>query len=487
MANTLDVMILNPPSPPHFDVCRDWAGGFGTAAPVRGRADYGHSGKPIFYPFLAYASAVLSNVNYGYSILDCQRLKLNKLKLLKEVKKRNPDVIFSLIGLPSLRKDLELLDELKESLPYTTIVGVGTSCRFVQNEILLNSKIDAVLRNSYPYVSNLTHVLKALEPKQNFKKVPGISYIKSGKVVNTSEASDTSLDKLPSPYYDSLQLDGYESFQDLDGNRYSYISILGSKGCPYPCIYCPYPLGFGKKWTHRPPKDIVDEIEHLHSRGVEGFLFRDQSFLMDKKHAISVCEEILHRKLDIAWFCEARVDQVSKEILETMKKAGCKQIHYGVETGDPELFKQAKPWTNLDVVKRTFRLTKEAEIWTTAHVILGWPDESLETLAKTSKLVTEIAPHSVNWNFLTPYPGTEIYEMAKENNLILTHDWSKYTSHTIVMRTKWLGASQLRMATNKIIRDYSRQRTKKLLLSVRKKPRFVLNELKKTIQGILPR
>jgi len=483
----LRVMVLNPPSPPNLDVCRDWAGGFGTGMPVRGRADYGQSGKALFQPFLAYASAVLFNGNYDYRILDCQRLKLNKPKLLKEVNRQNPNIILSLIALPSLRKDLELLDELKESLPYTTIVGVGTACRFLQNDILLNSKIDAVLRNSYPYVSNLTHFLNTLEQKQNFEKVPGISYIKSGKVVDTEEAPDVSLDKLLPPNYDSLQLDGYDSFQDLDGNRYSYISILGSKGCPYPCIYCPYPLGFGKKWTHRSPKDIVDEIEHLHTRGVEGFLFRDQSFPMDKKHATNVCEEILRRKLDIAWFCEARVDQVSKETLETMKKAGCKQIHYGVETGDPELFKQAKPWTSLDVVKKAFRLTKEAEIWATAHVIFGWPDENLETLAKTFKLVTEIAPHSVNWNFLTPYPGTEIYEMAKESNLILTYDWSKYTSHVIAMRTKWLTEGQLNMATNKIIRDYSRQKTKKLLLSVRKKPRLVLNELKKTIRGILPR
>jgi radical SAM superfamily enzyme YgiQ (UPF0313 family) len=480
-----NVMILNPPSPPYLDVCRDWAGGFGTATQVRWRADYGHSGNPAFHPFLAYTSAILSNENYNYSILDSQKLKLNKFQVLKEVKKRNPDVIFSLIGLPSLKKDLELLDAIKESLPYTTIVAVGTSCRFVHDEILLNSKIDAVLRNSYPYVSNLTLFLKALEQKQNLKKVPGVSYVKSGKVINTVESPDTSLDELLPPYYDALELDGYENFTDLDGNQYSYIPILGSKGCPYPCIYCPYPLGFGKKWTHRSPQDIVDEIEQLHARGVKGFLFRDQSFPMNKKHAIRVCEEILQRKLDIAWFCEARVDHVSKEVLELMKRSGCKQIHFGIETGDPELFKWGKPQTDLDTVRRAFRLTKEMGLWTTAHVILGWPDESLETLARTSKFVAEISPETINWNFLMPYPGTKLYDIAKENNLILTYDWSKYTSHTVVMKTKWLNASQLRKGANKIIRNYSKQRMIRLLKSARKKPRFVLNELKQAVKGYL--
>jgi radical SAM superfamily enzyme YgiQ (UPF0313 family) len=478
----MNILILNLPSPPLFDVARDWAGGFGIAMPVR-RKDYGQSGKPSFHSFLSYASAVLSNESYDYSILDCQRLKYNRFQVLTEIKKRDPDIIFSLIGLPSLKKDLELLGMIKESLPNTMIVGVGTVCQFVQNDILLKSKIDVALRNSYPYVSNLIDLIRALELGQNLKNVPGISYIKDGNVINTVEPPDVGLDKLLPPNYDALELDGYESFQDLDGNQFSYVPILGSKGCPYSCIYCPYPLGFGKKWTHRSPNDIVDEIEYLCTRGVKGFLFRDQSFPMNKKYATNICEEIIHRKLHIAWFCEARADHISRELLKTMKKAGCKRIHYGVETGDPQLIKWGKPQTNLDAIRKAFRLTKEAELWTNAHIILGWPEESLKTLANTSRFVAEIDPDYVNWNILTPYPGTKLYEMAKEANLILTHDWSKYTSHTVVMKAKWLNASQLRMAANKIIRDYSKRKMIKLLKSVRKKPRFVVNELRKTTQG----
>jgi len=474
---------MNPPSPPYFDVCKDWAGGFGTAKHVRRRRNYGHSGKPIFYPFLAYASAVLLKENYNYSILDCQRLKLNQFQVLHYINRRNPDVILSLIGLPSLKADLNLLDMIKESLPHTTIVGVGTSCRFLQNDILLNSKIDAVLRNSYPYVSNLSHFLKSLELKQNFKKVPGISFLhQNRKIINTVEAPDPSLSKLLPPHYDDLELDRYDSFEDLEGNRYSYLPVLGSKGCPYSCIYCPYPLGFGKKLLQRSPKIIVDEIEYLYSRDVKGFLFRDQSFPMNKKYATKICEDIINRKLDIAWFCEAQVDHVSKKLLEKMKKAGCKQIHYGVETGVQEFLKWAKPQINLDTIKKAFRLSKEIGLWTTAHVILGWPDDNLETLAKTSKFIAEIDPEIINWNILTPYPGTKIYEIAKENNLILTYDWSNYTSHKIVMKTKWLNVSQLSKAINKIIQTHLKRRMKKLLLHSIKKPRFFINKIKKDIE-----
>ena len=465
-----------------MDVCRDYAGGFGVAWQTK-RGDYGQSMKPCFHPFLPYASAVLSNDGYDYGILDCQRLRWNQFQVLENVKKKDPDVIFSIIGLPSLRNDIKLLDMIKDSLSNTLIVAVGTVCRFLKNDILLNSKVDVVLRNSYPYISGMTKLVEAFSLGRDFKTVPGVSYVKDRYVISTPESSDIDLAQLLLPCYDALELDGYQDFTDKRGSAHRYIPILVGKGCPYSCIYCPYPLGFGKKWTHKSPNNIVDEIEHLCARGIRGFGFRDQSFPMNKTHATKVCKEIVSRRLDIAWACEARVDQVSKDLLELMKKSGCKRIHYGVETGDPILITQGKPGTNLETIRKAFRLTKQLDIWTTAHIILGWPDESFETLTNTYKFILEIDPDTVNWNVLTPYPGTSLYEMAEKNNMIITHDWSKYTSHTVVMKTKWLSANELQKAINNTMRDYSKQRMVKLLASARKKPFFALNELKRTIKG----
>ncbi len=483
MKTDLEILILNPPSPPYLDVSRDWAGGFGTARSVKQRTDYGHSGDTILYPFLPYAAGALSHENYSYNILDCQRLKLGKLKVLEKVKKQNPNVIFSLISLPSLSGDVKLLNEIKEALPDVFVVGVGTTCRFLNVNILTDSKVDAVLKNDYPYVWGLDDFLHAVESGHGLEKVPNISYSMDGKIMETTSAPNPDLAKLAPPRYDDIELDGYEKFDDLDGKRYSYIPIVGSKGCPFPCDYCPYPLGLGKKWTRRSPKSIVDEIAVLHARGVQGFLFRDQSFLMSKEHATQICREITDRQLDIAWFCEARVDQVSEELLNLMSRAGCKQIHYGVETGDPNLLGQGKPQTDLTTIMRAFRLTKRAGLWTTAHVILGWPDETYESLEKTAKVIEEITPDEVNWSTLTPYPGTQLRKIAEEENLILTNDWSEYTSHTVVMRTRHLSAQQLNVAKDRIIRDYYKKRVFKLLLQSGNRPRFVLNQIAKTIKG----
>jgi len=478
----LKLMILNPPSPPYYDVCRDWAGGFGTASYCPKRDDYGQSEDPLLQPCLPFSCAVLSKAGYELKVLDCQRLKMKKSHVLKEVAKENPNVIFSLIGLPSVKKDVELLGAIKKTLPNTFIVGMGTACKVVSGEILNGEHVDAVLRNDYPYVSNLRDVVEAFGQKKNLKCVHGVSYLNHGKVVVTPDSAESDLSTLPSPSYDLLQLEGYHTFMDLNGARHKNVPILGSKGCPYGCIYCPYPVGFGRKWTRRLPKEIVDEMEYLHEvHGIRGFQFRDQSFTMNKKHALEVCDEIIKRRLDVVWLCEARVDESSRDLLSKMKEAGCIRIHYGVETGDSNLIRIGKPGVDLQVVRKAFRLTKEIGLWRSAHVIMGWRDESQETLKRTYEFVRDLDPDDANWNFLTPYPGTKLYEMALKNSWILTHDWSKYTTETVIIATKNLDETQLNAARRKFVRDFLRERTKKMFLQIARgkiKPKLSLNDVK---------
>ena len=477
----LKLMILNPPSPPHYDVCRDWAGGFGTASYCHKRDDYGQSDNPILQPCLPFASAVLLKAGYELKVLDCQRLKMKSPQVLKDVAKESPDIIFSLIGLPSLKKDVELLGDIKKTVPDIFIVGMGTTCKVIPGEVLHGGCLDAVLRDDYPYVSNLMEVVETFQRKRDLKCVPRVSYLKNGKVANTLDSPELDLNTVPPPSYDLLELDGYHTFMDLDGEKHKNVPILGSKGCPYGCIYCPYPVGFGKKWTRRLPKEIVDEIEYLRTvHGIRGFQFRDQSFTMNRRHALEVCREIIRRRLDVVWLCEARVDEVSRELLNKMREAGCIRVHFGVETGDPELIKTGKPGVDLETVRKAFRLTKEIGLWRSAHVIIGWPQESQETLRKTYKFVMNLDPDDANWNFLTPYPGTKLYEIALKNSWILTQDWSKYTTETVIMSTKNLDEIQLNAARRKFVRDFLKEKIKKMLLQLacgRMKLRLSANDL----------
>jgi radical SAM superfamily enzyme YgiQ (UPF0313 family) len=481
MNSNSNILILNLPSPPNQRLWRDTAGGFGTAIPSLSKYKTTDGRTPL-HPFLPYASSILSEANYEFKILDCQRLEIDKSQILTEVRKENPDIIFSILSLPSLKHDLTILNQIKEAIQNVTIVGVGTICRVLPNEILQNSKVDIVSRSSYPYTFNMIKIIETIRQSAKLKHVENISYKQNGKIVNTPLVPESDIENLPNPCYDNLQLDGYEKLTDISGERYTYVPILESKGCPYNCIYCPYPLGFGTKIMFRQPKAIVDEMEHLHqAHGIKAFLLRGQTFAYDRKRALEICEEIIQRKLNVLWFCESRVDEVSKELLNKMKRAGCIRIHYGVETGDPELLKIAKPGVKIDITERAFKITKEHGIMTQAHIILGWPNETKETLEKTRKFILKLNPDEINLNFLTPYPGTKLYEIAQKSSLLLTRDWSQYTSYNVVMKSKHLDATELYKFKERINRDFAKQKLKRLILNVNlwKKPRRLINSARK--------
>jgi len=459
-----------------MDVCRDWAGGFGTSLPTN-RKGYGQSGDPFFYPFLAYASSILHQRNCEFSILDGQKSKLNQHGILQIVEKKKPNLIISQIGLPSLQGDLTLLNAIKDVLPNATLVCVGTSCQVLQQEILGKSKVDLLSTSKYPYVSNLNPLIDVIEQGNELDSIPCLLFVKEGKIFASTRVCTKNLLGLPFPRYEELDLYGYEHFKDIDGNRYSYIPIVGAIGCASMCYYCPYPLGFGNQWEGRSPEDIVNEIEYLSSRNIEGFMFRDQSFPIYEKRAIEICNMIIDRKIDLPWFCEARLDNINRTILERMEKAGCKTVQLGVETGDEGLINVAKPKSNLDITRRVFKLTKEFSISSVGHIVFGWPNETIDSMKKTARFVEDLAPDRVHWSYLTPYPGTSLRKIAQEQNLIVTNDWSKYTSETVVMRSNWLRADQISTAGKQIMRNYWKVETLRQISQLGKKPLPASREL----------
>jgi radical SAM superfamily enzyme YgiQ (UPF0313 family) len=425
------LLVLNLPNPPGRKVNRDYAGGFGTSVPLS-RIRRKQSGKPCLNLSLPYSAAVAEGAGCEYKILDAQALQMSSVSLLENVKRFDPDIVFSMISLPSIYEDKRLVNAIKEELPNAVVVGCGSVCNVMPEEVLAGTKMDLVARDSFPYVNSLWLLIKSIDKSADLRKLPGFSHVKDDEVRSVPPNPPEREFVDYTPKYDVLPLREYEHI-DLGRGKAAFVPILGSKGCPYPCSYCPYPVGFGRKTIFKHPKLVVDEIERLNLSGINYFAFRNQSFTLNPNWAKDVCNEITARKLDVAWFCEARVDETSKETLTEMSKAGCKRVHYGVETGDPTLIKTAKPGAHLQNAKNSFRTAREIGIFRHAHVILGLPGENSQTLEKTSEFLLELDPDSVTLNFATPYPGTGLYEIAKSNNWMITKNWRYYSSFDVVM------------------------------------------------------
>lgn len=456
------VLILNPPSPPKMDVNRDYAGGYGNAHKVR-RKKYGHTGDILMPVSLPYLASGLIKQGCRVKIIDGQAMRLDVRGLCECVCEVCPKLIVTFLSLPSVYSDLRLLAMLKEKIEGCRIVGIGPVARFLADEIMTQEGVDFLLTGELPFLDRpVYHLLHALTEPSNYpiENVPGLIYKcerQGGPIIVRNppgtESLSESLNNLDITIYNKLPVRNYRlRFFDPYWGSQSYFPILSGKGCPHPCIYCPYPLGFGRRICNKSPQLLIEEMKFLQSRfGIRAFLFRDQVFTAEEQRVREICDLILKTKLNVSWMFETRVDRISPELLLLMKRAGCKRIHYGVETGDPAMLKRiGKPGVSVETIITTFKHTAEAKIYSMAHVIIGLPGENRETVQRTYDLLVAIQPDGVSWNMATPYPGTKLFEMAMEKDLILTYDWQRYGTRDTVMRSEELSARDLRNVMKKL-------------------------------------
>lgn len=443
MGKNSKFLLLNLPNPPGCSVYRGYAGGFGTAGNAHGDV--------LFPVYLLYGISAIKKSGCMYSVLDAQAMNYSCTRVINEVKKIAPDVLISWISLPSIYEDLKLIDAIKKASPDTIIAGLGTICNVMPEEVLFNSNADIAVEGRYPHYNLISNLVNLLNNNQNtpdvFNNIPGARYKINGQIVHSPlKPCDENLDQLSLDAYYELPVKRYlGGITDINGSRVECLPVVTGTGCPFSCMYCPYPIGYGKKVIQKSVDNIITEISFLKNNfGIKGFVFRDQLFTYDKERIIRLCDEIVKNDLDVKWLVEARADQVDKELIMKMKEAGCFRVHYGVETGDPEMLANVgKPRLNVEIIKNAFRMTREAGIYTLAHMIIGLPGENQNTLKNSLNLLCHLCADEINLNIATPYPGTLLFEVADKKGWISTRDWSKYTSFEAVMKTDELDIDTL--------------------------------------------
>lgn len=447
-------MLLNLPNPPGRNIYRGYAGNFGLAGRM--------SDETLLPIHLLYGASAARRRECECGVLDAQALRYGPSRVVDEVGKSSPNILFSWVSLPSIRDDLALLDEIRRAVPGVVVVALGAVCNVMPEEVLLRSKVDLAISGWYPHynlISNAIQVFQTHKSVQDvFDTIGGARYVKDGRMVESPAAPcGENLDELSLDVYHQLPIEKYlRKVTDVKGSMVRCISVATSTGCPYSCIYCPYPIGYGRKVTHKSIPRIIDELEFLKANfGVVGFSFRDQLFTHNRQRVEELCDELLRRGLKVRWHVEARADEVTDGLLTKMKRAGCFRIHYGVETGSPEMLKKTgKPGLEIVQAKKAFRMTRDLGIATTAHMMLGLPGENQETLKNSFDLLCQINPNIASLNVTTPYPGTKLFRVADEKGWLSTRDWSEYTSFNAIMRTDELTVAEISEAKRVMARRF---------------------------------
>jgi len=213
--------------------------------------------------------------------------------------------------------------------------------------------------------------------------------------------------------------------KQLTGARIT--SFLSIRGCPFSCAFCAERIVTGvhdKKANPlrvRDPKHLLDEIEEVTKKyDLEYFKFSDATWNTSTQKVVSFCEEKIRRNIKTPWEANVHASFVSKEMLKIMKEAGCHQINVGCESGSQKILKDIRKGLTINKIIEVFRLAEELGIERRAFFLLGMPNETVNDINETEKLVDTIRPDVFGVTLLCPYPGTDFYNQKTMKDL----DWT---------------------------------------------------------------
>ena len=353
-------------------------------------------------------AAVLREGNEDVEIFNWHDMGHRQALIKETLRQKKPDVI----GFSTLHANrwgaIEIARIAKALDPKVTVVLGGIGATFLWHHFLTHfPEIDFVVRGEgeYPFL-NLVRYLES-PSQEGPENIKGLAFRKNGRVLRTEdEKLIEDLDKLPVP-----------------AKYFEYQHVSSSRGCAWQCRFCGSPQFWRKKIRFRSPNHFVDELEMLYRKGVTFFYFSDDTFTMKKKRVIEICRGIIDRKLQIAWYAISRVNYVDEDMLFWMRKAGCIQISYGIESGSEEIRKVLHKHVRTDQIKKAFSMTTKYGILSRAYFIYGAPGETWKTIQETIDLIHEIKPLSVVFYILDIFPGTELYRELKEKSGISDDIW----------------------------------------------------------------
>ena len=377
-----------------------------------------YSTPPMAFLWLA---GYLESKGVDCHIVDAYTSMLDIREILHEIENYQPDIVGLSVFTIAVYDNLYLAKKIRESFPNIIIVFGGYHVNHYYDEILNSGTVDFCILKEGEV--SLWELIECLNYDDDLSKVKGIVWNEDGQIRKTGDrAFCQKLDCMPILPYEKIMRNNYKPWCFKRGKNNIFMTAVTSKGCPMQCIFCDIGRTEGKKFRYMSAWRVLAEIEHLISKfGVNQIEFLDALFTTRKNRVKEICKMIIERRINIEWACSSSILHANDiEMLELMKMSGCKMIFYGVESGNAQLIKKVKKVT-IDAVKKVVGMTRDVGICAHTSFIFGLPGETKETMQETVKFAIELDPDSVSFSVATPYKGTELYDIYKENIFVSDH------------------------------------------------------------------
>jgi hopanoid biosynthesis associated radical SAM protein HpnJ len=390
-------------SPPSFD-------GFDGGAGARYQAK--REIRSFWYPtWLAQPAALVP----GSKLMDCPPHDIDVKTCLEESKGYDHVIIHT--STPSLKNDCRVAEAIKAQKPETTIGFVGAHAAVLPTETLKASNaVDWVGRKEFDFTC------KEVAEGRPLGEVAGLSYRKDGKLIHNPERELIhNMDALPwvvDVYKRDLQIEKYS----IGYLKEPYVSLYTGRGCPAQCTFCLWPQTIGgHKYRVRSAENVAAEMAYAKKLfpQVQEFFFDDDTFTANLPRAREIAQKL--KPLGLTWSCNSRAN-VNYETIKFMKDCGLRLFLVGYESGNQQILDRIKKGITIDEAKRFTKNCKELGVVIHGTFILGLPVETKETIEQTIRYAMDLDVFSIQVSLAAPYPGTELYEMARQNGWFAKKD-----------------------------------------------------------------
>ena len=402
-------------------------------------------------------AAFLEEKGIPVEVMDCYGAPSTIEQHTADILARNPDVVGFSCTTSSFLEGYAIAERVKEQRPDIRIVFGGAHACTVGPSLL----------DSFPALDFLVigegEVTFAELMSSGFRDmaaIPGIGFRQNGKgILSSVRENIPDLDSLPFPAYHLLP--DFPRRYNLP--LFSYpkapnTSIISSRGCPYQCSYCDRSV-FSSGFRFNSPEYIVEHLCYLHQNfGIRHVFFYDDLFTFDRARVERFCTLMEEKQVPVGFNCIARLEHVDEELLSLLKRSGCWQVNFGIESGDPEILSKHRKLYELDQVGKKLAMVKDAGMRVKGLFMMGFTGETEESIQRTIRYALTLPLDEINVTKFTPFPGAPVYRTIREFGEF-SEDWPSMNCLNFVFIPHGMTRERLEELYNEFIsRFYRRSR-----------------------------
>lgn len=370
-------------------------------------------------------AAVLREAGFAVKYLHCPTMRLDLNTTCSKIQQEAPGAVVIMVEHINYNVAQEVSSFAKKNS--MMVIWVGPFVTALHESEIKKDCVDYILRGEWDY--SVRDLLYAISEKKDLETIPSLTWKKADDKITVNPRGERidDLDKLPVPAYDLLDL---SKFYESVFVRFPAATMITSRGCPFNCIYCSYPQTiYSHKYRAMSPQRVIREMKYLvNELGVKEIRIDDDTFDIDRNRVIEICKLLVEEKLDFTFSVQCRPQLMTDDEAKWLKRAGCRMVLYGVESGNDEVLKKIRKNTTKDEIRRGVRIAKKHGIDVLNCVMLGFYWDTKESVEDTIRFAFELNAEFTQVSAPTPLPGTDYYQLLEDNNCFLSKEWEQHDS-----------------------------------------------------------